>query len=268
MTCSFQIQVCEDQKDLLLEALREIREEKSIEFEIYEIPTPQCESEEWSKDDESCTPDVSNNAAVNDVHGDRDADKDSELENPPEIADCLGKWLEKNGVARSAFAKYIGRSKSHLTDMLKRPPPLLPKGIGKVMWMKMKEFLSNTTARQCFLDSQADKPSLKRKLAVTAVATTSMPTSPAKIRKMQKPAKIMKWQKVMLDEMFVKCSGRPEPETVRIICSTLQMKKRQVSLSSGDIFYISVMSCRTNAKMTSVSVLRFEPRVTSPVRFA
>ena len=152
--------------------------------------------------------------------------------------------------------------------MLKRPPPLLPKGIGKVMWMKMKEFLSNSTARQCFLDSQADKPSLKRKLAVTAVATTSMPTSPAKIRKMQKPAKIMKWQKVMLDEMFVKCSGRPEPETVRIICSTLQMKKRQVSLSSGDIFYISVMSCRTNAKMTSVSVLRFEPRVTSPVRFA
>jgi len=45
----------------------------------------------------------------------------------------------------------------------------------------------------------------------------------------------MKWQKVMLDEMFVKCNGRPEPETVRIISSTLQLRKRQVNLSRVNI---------------------------------
>ena len=234
MNCSFQIQVCENQKDLLLEALREIREKKSIEFEIHAIPTAQCEdreSEEWNKDDGSCSPDLSNNAAVDvDIDGGQNADKDSEPENPPEIADCLAKWLDNNGVARSTFARYIGRSKSHLTDMLKRPPPFLPKGTGKVMWMKMKEFLSNSTTRQCFLDNQVEKPNLKRKRDVAAVATTSTPAAP-KNRKTQKPAKIMKWQKVMLDEMFVKCNGRPEPETIRIICSTLQLNKRQVNFS-------------------------------------
>lgn len=100
--------------------------------------------------------------------------------------------------------------------------------------MKMKEFLSNSTARQFFLDSRADKTNLKRKRTATAAATTSSPTPP-KIRKIQKPAKIMKWQKVMLDEMFVKCNGRPEPETVRIISSTLQLRKRQVNLSRVNI---------------------------------
>lgn len=235
MNYSFQIQVCEDQKDSLLETLREIREKKSIEFEIHEIPTTQCEdqeSEEFNEDGESCPSDQPRNAAVED--GGQEVDKDSEPENPPEIADCLAKWLDNYGVARSAFAKYIGRSKSHLTDMLKRPPPFLPKGTGKVMWMKMKEFLSNSTARQFFLDSRADKTNLKRKRTATAAVTTSSPTPP-KIRKTQKPAKIMKWQKVMLDEMFVKCNGRPEPETVRIISSTLQLKKRQVNLSRVNI---------------------------------
>ena len=235
MNYSFQIQVCEDQKDSLLEALREIREKKSIEFEIQEISTTQCEdqeSEEFIEDRESCASDQPGNAVVEDEG--QDVNKDSGPETPPEIADCLAKWLDNNGVARSTFAKYIGRSKSHLTDMLKRPPPLLPKGTGKVMWMKMKEFLSNSTARQFFLDNQVDKPNLKRKRTTTAAATTSSPTPP-KIRKTQKPAKIMKWQKVMLDEMFVKCNGRPEPETVRIICSTLQLKKRQVNLSSVNI---------------------------------
>lgn len=231
MNYSFQVQVCEDQKDLLLEALREIREKKSIEFEIQEIRTTQCEdqeSEESNEDGESCTSDQPRNAAVEDES--QDVNKDSGPETPPEIADCLAKWLDNNGVARSAFAKYIGRSKSHLTDMLKRPPPILPKGTGKVMWMKMKEFLSNSTTRQFFLDNQVDKPNLKRKRTATAAATTSSPTPP-KIRKTpQKPIKIMKWQKVMLDEMFVKCNGRPEPETVRIICSTLQLKKRQVQV--------------------------------------
>jgi len=229
----FQIQVRDDKKDLLLEALREIREKKSIEFEIREIPTtPQGkdqERKEFNEDGESCASDQPGNAAVED--GVQVVDKDSEPETPPEIADCLSKWLDNNGVARSAFAKYIGRSKSHLTDMLKRPPPFLPKGTGKVMWMKIREFLCNSTVRQLFLDSQADK----RKRSATAVATTSSPTPP-KIRKTQKPAKIMKWQKVMLDEMFVKCNGRPEAETVRIISSTLQLNKRQVNLSSVNIF--------------------------------
>ena len=249
MNYTFQIQVCEDQKDLLLEALREIREKKSIEFVIHEIPTTQSREDQESKeieDGESCASDQPRNAAVED--GGQEVDKDSKLETPPEIADCLAKWLDNNGVARSAFAKYIGRSKSHLTDMLKRPPPFLPKGTGKVMWLKIKEFLSNSTARQFFLDSQADKPNLKRKRSATAVATTSSPTPP-KIRKTQKPAKIMKWQKVMLDEMFVKCNGRPEPETVRIISSTLQLNKRQVNLSSINILYLSLMSGRTIAKI-------------------
>ena len=235
MNYSFQIQVCEDQKDLLLEALREIREKKSIEFEIQEIPTTQCEDQEkdeFIEDGESFTSDQPRNAAVEDEG--QDADKDSVPETPPEIADCLAKWLDNNGVARSAFAKYIGRSKSRLTDMLKRPPPLLPKGTGKVMWMKMKEFLSNSTSRQLFLDNQVDKPNLKRKRTATAADSTSSQTPP-KIRKTQKPAKIMKWQKVMLDELFVKCNGRPEPDTVRIICSTLQLKKRQVNLSRVNI---------------------------------
>lgn len=246
MSYSLQIEVREDQKDLLLEALREIREKKSIEFEIHGIPTTQCadqESEEWDKDGESCTSDQPSNAAVEDRG--EDVDKDSEPENPPEIAACLVKWLDNNGVARSAFAKYIGRSKSHLTDMLKRPPPSLPKGTGKVMWIKMKEFLSNSTARQLFLDSQGNKPNLKRKKrAATAVATTSTRTPP-KIKKTNTPAKIMKWQRVMLDEMFVKCSGRPEPMTVRIICSTLQLKKRQVNLSSANILYLSRLVVQT-----------------------
>lgn len=230
MNYSFQIQVSQDQKDLLLEALREIREKKSIEFEIQEISTSQCEdkeSEELNEDGESCASDQPRNAGVQDEG--QYVDKDSEPETPPEIADCLVKWLDNNGVARSAFAKYIGRSKSHLTDMLKRPPPILPKGTGKVIWMKMKEFLSNSSARQFFLGNQVDKPSLKRKRTAPGAATTSSPT-PSKIRKTQKPAKIMKWQKVMLDEMFVKCNGRPEPETVRIICSTLQLNKRQVQV--------------------------------------
>lgn len=224
---SFQIQVQEDQKDLLLEALNEIRETKLIKFEVVEIPTAQCasdqESEERETDQECGSSDQPNNAVMVDL------DQYPELETPKEIAECLATWLDCNGVMRSDFAKYIGRSKSHMSDILKRPPPSLPNGSGKVVWLKMKEFLTSSAEKQLFLDTQAKKPNLKRKRAAVATDTTSTPTTlKVKIKPAPTPVKLKTWQRAMLDEIFVQCSGRPDAETVRGICSTMQLNKRQV----------------------------------------
>ena len=66
-----------------------------------------------------------------------------EAKSPKEIVEKITRWLERRGVARSDFAKYINRSKSTFTDMLKRSPASLPKDGGKEAWLKMREFLQN-----------------------------------------------------------------------------------------------------------------------------
>ena len=43
------------------------------------------------------------------------------------------------------------------------------------------------------------------------------------------PAKLQKWQKVMLDQVFVQCKGKPEAETIQRICPTLMLEKHQVN---------------------------------------
>ena len=233
MNC-LQIQVQEDQKSLLLEALDEIRETKFINFEVREvIPTTPCRSDQESEgrsiDEDGCSFEQANNAEI--AEEIKDVDEDSELETPKEIADGLVKWLECNGVARSVFAKYIDRSKSHLTDLLKRPPPSLPNGSGKAVWIKMKEFLTDSTARQLFLDTLTKKPTSKgkRKADISANATSTSKRLKVKIKPKLTPAKLKKWQQAMLDEIFIQSSGKPDAETVRRICSTLLLNKRQVS---------------------------------------
>ena len=230
---SFQIQVQDNQKDLLLEALNEIREKRLIKFEVVEIPTTQSRRDEESDKRNSgggeCSSDQPGNAVI--VEESRDLEQESDLETPKEISESLSKWLQCNSVARSEFAKHIGRSKSHLSDLLKRPPPSLPNGSGKVVWIKMKEFITNSAAKELFLDSQKKKPTLKRKRAAMATDKTSTPTTlTVKKDPTPTPAKLKSWQRALLDEMFVRCSGRPDTETVREICSTLLLNKRQVNV--------------------------------------
>ena len=85
------------------------------------------------------------------------------------------------------FAKYINRSKSTFTDMLKRSPASLPKDGGKEAWLKMREFLQNETTRNAFLDSLGGK---KRK----RTTTDDLGDEPSV---KQRPAKFQPWQLTM-----------------------------------------------------------------------
>ena len=251
MNC-FQIKVQEDQREMLLTALNDIRENKGIDFEILEItPTTQHTTQQETGEE------------VNDGGGSRDEavmeirkDLVEDLvETPSEIANGVAKWLDHNGVARAEFAKYINRSKSHVTDMLKRPPLTLPKGAGREVWIKMQTFLTNISDRNSFLESQLAMKG-ERKRATTTRPTTST-TTPPKKRK-QTPAsrartKLYKWQKVMLDEIFVKCDGRPLAETVQRISPILQLDKRQVS-SPTSVTSNNTIGTRRNAPLINASI--------------
>ena len=109
--------------------------------------------------------------------------------------------------------------------MLKRPPPSLPKGSGKEAWIKMQGFLKSNTERLSFLNNTS-----RRKRAATTYShdflLMVLPwVPPAK----QTPVKFEMWQKVMLDQIYVQCDGKPETETVQRICPTLKLEKNQVT---------------------------------------
>ena len=143
-----------------------------------------------------------------------------EAESPKEIAEKITRWLERKGVARSDFAKYINRSKSTFTNMLKRPPASLPKGCGKEAWLKMREFLQNETTRNAFLDSLGGK---KRKRT-----TTDDPGDEPSVK--DRPVKFQPWQLTMLDEIYLKYNGRPQSESIDYLSKTLKIGKDKVRI--------------------------------------
>ena len=99
--------------------------------------------------------------------------------------------------ARSDFVKYINRSKSTFTDMLKRPPASLPKGAGKESWIRIRDFLKDEASRRSFLDDFGAKRR-KRLAAIPKDRATDPETNepPAK----QQPAKFEKWQQASVME--------------------------------------------------------------------
>ncbi|XP_066936145.1 uncharacterized protein [Clytia hemisphaerica] len=99
-------------------------------------------------------------------------------------------WLTVNHVRRVDFAKYIGRSKGTLSDLLNKTPTATKDG--KQIWLKIKGFL----------DSEEEQHDLKE----VAVNSTQ---SVKRKRSGQGPAKFSEVEKAMLDEQFMKEDGKP-----------------------------------------------------------
>lgn len=218
--CSIQIKVTAEHKAPLLEALDELRKTKSLEFQIDVIDE---ESKLDRESEENCTrrkencPQSEPVSSNNPVAVDSSDSEENEI-TPKEIASDLNRWLDRKGVARVDFARYINRSKSHFTEMLSRPPSSLPKGVGSEAWIKMRNFMKDKSAQSIFLEKTAKKRSHPAK------------STKPETEKKQKRAKFERWQSVMLDEIFVKCDGRLEKETLQRICPTIKLEQRQVNI--------------------------------------
>ena len=210
---TFKITIAEEKKSALRDALEQLRETQALQFELVELanPAPGDEAQE-----------ATNNPGNNQVAQQpaQRTEVAGEAESPKEIAEKITRWLERKGVACSNFAKYINRSKSTFTDMLKRPPASLPKGCGKEAWLKMREFLQNETTRNAFLDSLGGK---KRK------RTTTDDTGDEPSVK-HRPVKFQPWQLTMLDEIYLKCNGRPQSESIDYLSKTLKIGKDKVRI--------------------------------------
>lgn len=235
---SLQITVAEEHKGALLEAI------KSLDFHVETLEIGQ-EIDRYIGEENSLHTsqlELSSSVPV------ESSDSEENATNPESIAQSVTQWLDRNGVARVEFAKYINRSKSHLTDMLKRPPTSLPKGIGKEAWITMGEFMKDKNARKTFLEKAKRKrssagprsstatatatkapPSKKRKPSSTDTTATTATVTEASPSKKQKPAKFEKWQQAFLDGIFVQCDGRPEKEMIKLLCPTLKLEQRQVN---------------------------------------
>lgn len=147
---TFKITIAEEQKSILRDALEQLRETQSLQFEMVELANPAPDNDDAQDPGEETNNQVAQHPAQN-------SEVTEEAEGPEEIAHKITGWLERKGVARSDFAKYINRSKSTFTDMLKRPPATLPKGAGKEPWTKIRDFIQNETTQRSFLDSFGGK---------------------------------------------------------------------------------------------------------------
>ena len=225
-----QIRVGEENKEALLEALDRLRRTLDFELQVAHVQHKQRETDHGtdseSKDEIlSGSPGrkLQSEATISSVVVES-SDAEDNVPTPKEIATELNRWLNHKGVARVEFAKHINRSKSHFADMLNHPPSSLPKGFAKEAWLKMHNFLQDKNAQKIFLEKAANKTRKKR-----STSTTTEGSEPPKKR--QRPATFEKWQMVMLDEIFVKCDGRPEKGTIRRICPTIKLEQRQVNIT-------------------------------------
>jgi len=224
---SKQIRVEEGNKEALLEALDGLRKTLDFDFQVAHEQHKQREADHGTNrqsKEENCV-----GSSGRKLHSEatsssvvvESSDAEENEPTPKEIATELNRWLNHKGVARVEFAKHINRSKSHFADTLNHPPTSLPKGFGKESWLKMHNFLQDKNAQKIFLEKAANKARKKR-----SVSTTAEGSEPPKKR--QRPTTFEKWQMVMLDEIFVKCDGRPEKGTIRRICPTIKLEQRQV----------------------------------------
>lgn len=213
---TFKITIAEEQKSILRDALEQLRETQSLQFEMVELANPAPDNDDAQDPGEETNNQVAQHPAQN-------SEVTEEAEGPEEIAHKITGWLERKGVARSDFAKYINRSKSTFTDMLKRPPATLPKGAGKEPWIKIRDFIQNETTQRSFLDSLGGKRR-KRPAAIPPGIPTDEP--PAKHR----PMKFERWQLTMLDEIYIKCKGRPQSESLDNLSKTLKIGKDKVRI--------------------------------------
>lgn len=229
---SIQIRVHEGKKEALLQALNGLRKDIDFEFQIADeqsVTDPGTDgsgkARKESRAENTGTTRHSNTTTSPVVVESSNAEDGEEKEpTPNEIATELNQWLDRKGVARVEFAKYINRSKSTFADMLNHPPSSLPKGFAKEAWLKMHKFLQDKIAQKEFLDKSGNK---KRKKSSSTV--TGEELEPPKKR--QTPTTFEKWQTVMLDGIFVKCGGRPEKSTIKRICPTVKLEQRQVNIS-------------------------------------
>ena len=93
---AFTVKVERDKKQEIIDAIQELSESRRVAISMESVP---AERPGEAEDDEG------------------EAD-----ESPSKLAINISNWLNKRGVARASFVKYLDRSKSHFTDVLNHPP--------------------------------------------------------------------------------------------------------------------------------------------------
>ena len=102
----------------------------------------------------------------------------------------------------------------------------MPANHGKEAWVKIKEFLSDADAQKAFLGNMPKKR--KRTEVETSEAVPEESEANAVALAKRKPVKLALWQKILLDEVFTRCDGRPESESLEMLCTSSKLDKDQV----------------------------------------
>ena len=68
----------------------------------------------------------------------KDLDQPQQSDSPKEIAAQMKMWQSSKNVSQSDLAKYLGRAKSTISDLLKTSQEVMPAGHGKTPWLSIK----------------------------------------------------------------------------------------------------------------------------------
>ncbi len=83
------------------------------------------------------------------------AQQTRESDSPKELATQMKLWLSSKNLTQSDLAKYLGRAKSTISDLLKTSQEVMPTGHGKALWLTMKQLLEDEEKQQELIGSNS-----------------------------------------------------------------------------------------------------------------
>jgi len=81
----------------------------------------------------------------------KDLDQPQQSDSPKEIAAQMKMWLSSKNVSQSDLAKYLGRAKSTISDLLKTSQEVMRAGHGKTPWLSIKQLLEDEEKQRALI---------------------------------------------------------------------------------------------------------------------
>lgn len=85
----------------------------------------------------------------------KDLDQPQQSDSPKEIAAQMKMRLSSKNLSQSDLAKYLGRAKSTISDLLKTSQKVMPAGHGKTPWLSMKQLLEDKDKQRALIASNS-----------------------------------------------------------------------------------------------------------------
>lgn len=133
-----------DHKNEILDLLRKFAADKMFRVDIEELlSTP------GSTEEDNVVVVADNDQICDQPEDMAEAEHETEVLIPKQIAADVKKWLTTNNVGQVLFAnKVLDRAQSTFSDLIRNAPETLPRGHGKKIWEQMHKFLCSPQQRK------------------------------------------------------------------------------------------------------------------------